>query len=324
MARPLCRLVLTALLIGGIVAAPRAHASDWGFLVNVSNTLNVRQGYLCQGGDDVSQIGCPTTAPYLTSGGLLGLGTANPQTALEVSGTVSATHYVGDGSGLTGVVASTGDRIVSGTTSMVAVSATGFVSLTQAGTNTGWFDPTRGLVTLGVSATGPVSATAAYLSGNLTAAGATLNTLGVGNITAAGTVTATSFVGTSYSGTNATLSGSLIVSGGTINSLAVGNLNASGDITTTGAIRAANFYGDGSHLTNISASAISGLSADHITSGTDAVTVYGGTHGISTTADLEVSGTVKVAGTGSEGCSTANIGTLRVNPVTKRLQICKE
>ena len=45
-----------------------------------------------------------------------------------------------------------GDRITSGTTSLVVVSATGYVSLTQAGTNTGWFDPARGLVTLGTRA----------------------------------------------------------------------------------------------------------------------------------------------------------------------------
>lgn len=107
-----------------------------------------------------------TKGSYLSSG-TIGIGTVKPTTALEVSGTVSATHFVGDGSGLTGVVASTADRIVSGTTSLLAVSSTGYVSLTQAGANTGWFDPTRGLVTLGVSATGPVSGTAGYFSGNV-------------------------------------------------------------------------------------------------------------------------------------------------------------
>ncbi|WP_156827207.1 beta strand repeat-containing protein [Hyphomicrobium zavarzinii] len=89
---------------------------------------------------------------------------------LEVSGTISATAFVGDGSGLTGVVASSGDRIVSGTnnaTSMVAVSQSGYISVTQAGANSAWFDPYRGLVTLGVSATGAVSATAGYFSGKV-------------------------------------------------------------------------------------------------------------------------------------------------------------
>lgn len=148
------------------LGASQGHAQivhGFGDVALISPTMGNNTGRVCIGDTDVD-LGCPTNSPYLTSAGLLGIGTTNPQTELEVSGTVSATHFVGDGSGLTGVVASTGDRIVSGTTSMVAVSATGYVSLTQAGSNTGWFDPTRGLVTLGVSATGGISGTAGYFS----------------------------------------------------------------------------------------------------------------------------------------------------------------
>lgn len=97
--------------------------------------------------------------------GNIGIGTAVPNANLEVYGTISATNFVGDGSGLTDL--SAGDRITSGTTSLLAVSATGYVSLTQVGSNTGWFDPTRGLVTLGVSATGGISGTTGYFSGNV-------------------------------------------------------------------------------------------------------------------------------------------------------------
>ncbi len=87
-----------------------------------------------------------------------------------ISGTDIYGRFTGDGSGLSGVIAGATDRIISGTnaaTRMVAVSETGFVSITQAGANSGWFDPYRGLVTLGVSATGPISGTAGYFSGRV-------------------------------------------------------------------------------------------------------------------------------------------------------------
>jgi cytoskeletal protein CcmA (bactofilin family) len=85
---------------------------------------------------------------------------------LTVAGTVTAGAFIGDGSGLTGVIAAGSDRITSGTTQLVVISQTGFISLTQAGSNTGWFDPTRGLVTLGVSTTGPVSTTLVGINNN--------------------------------------------------------------------------------------------------------------------------------------------------------------
>ncbi|WP_338834167.1 hypothetical protein [Bradyrhizobium septentrionale] len=39
------------------------------------------------------------------------------------------------------------------------------MSLTQSGINTGWFDPARGLVTIGISTTGTISTTGIYLNG---------------------------------------------------------------------------------------------------------------------------------------------------------------
>lgn len=134
-----CRSVAALSMMMGLAAA--SHASDWGTVPAISSTMGVHDGRVCVGEATRGDIGCPAYAPEVGT-----------------DGAISATRFVGDGSGLTGVVASTADRIVSGTTSMVAVSGTGFVSLTQAGTNTGWFDPARGLVTLGVSATGDVKA----------------------------------------------------------------------------------------------------------------------------------------------------------------------
>ncbi len=64
-------------------------------------------------------------------------------------------------------IGASGDRITQRHHHHGAISATGFVSLTQAGTNTGWVDPVRGLVTLGVSATGAVSGTTGYFASSV-------------------------------------------------------------------------------------------------------------------------------------------------------------
>lgn len=89
-----------------------------------------------------------------------------------ISGTSINGSFSGDGSGLTNITAGSSDRIVSGTnnaTSMIAISNTGFISITQgaAATNTGWFDPQTGYVGLGVSTTGRISGTSGYYSGNV-------------------------------------------------------------------------------------------------------------------------------------------------------------
>lgn len=66
----------------------------------------------------------PVQALIIDTTGQAGIGTANPTANLEVSGMVSATHFVGDGSGLTGLSAR-GDRITSGTASVIANQNTG-------------------------------------------------------------------------------------------------------------------------------------------------------------------------------------------------------
>lgn len=101
------------------------------------------------------------------SGGLL---TATRISATNISATnISATRITGDGSGLTNLPAgATPDRITSGTTSVVANSPTGVISFTQLGTETAYLHPTLGLVAPGVSATGVVSATSAYVGNMLT------------------------------------------------------------------------------------------------------------------------------------------------------------
>ncbi|HEX2842103.1 tail fiber domain-containing protein [Hyphomicrobium sp.] len=142
------------------LAAAWGNTQDWGNIAVISDTMGNNAGRLCVGeGLRVSDIGCPSYAPSVSTAG-----------HVSVTGNLSASKFIGDGSLLTGISNASGDRIVSGTgpfTQMIAVSDTRYISITQGGNNTGWFDPTRGLVSLGISTTGPISGTDGYFSGKL-------------------------------------------------------------------------------------------------------------------------------------------------------------
>jgi cytoskeletal protein CcmA (bactofilin family) len=71
--------------------------------------------------------------------------------------------------GGSGTVTPTVDRMISGSSNVVVNSSTGVVSFTQLGTATAYLHPTLGLVALGVSTTGPISATAGWITGLLQA-----------------------------------------------------------------------------------------------------------------------------------------------------------
>lgn len=126
-------VVAMGLMVPGLAVAD----GTWSKFVMMGSITSNTLGRLCAGIPDgvgkYFDIHCPSNAPYLDSAtGYLGLGTANPNATLDVSGTVSATAFVGDGSGLTGLAQ--GDRIVSDTTSIVANDGMDSISFTTAGT----------------------------------------------------------------------------------------------------------------------------------------------------------------------------------------------
>lgn len=107
------RLTLaTAVLALGWAPAAWADDNDWGELAVVSTTMGVHDGRLCLGEGSRGDLGCPTYAPQVLSSGLLS--TSN----ISATGAIEAGQFIGDGSLLSGLPG--GDRIVSGTTSVIA------------------------------------------------------------------------------------------------------------------------------------------------------------------------------------------------------------
>lgn len=108
------RIAGAALMAMGLVASSHA-ADDWMPLAMISSSLGTNEGRICIGASR-TDIGCPVYAPLVGT-----------------DGSISASRFVGDGSELTGVVASSADRIISGTTSLVVVSNTRYISLPRMG-----------------------------------------------------------------------------------------------------------------------------------------------------------------------------------------------
>ncbi len=180
------RIWIAALLVAGGALTP-AYA-QWMDVGTVSATIGNNAGRLCTGGGR-TDFGCPADAPLLDRannlltvptnlrvvGNLLVSGTQQfdgvtfANGGVVATGTVSATNFIGDGSGLTGIDFSNNpiDRIVSGTAAVIAQQA-GTVGLTLGGVaNAAYFHPVLGFVGPGVSTTGPISGTAGYFGGRV-------------------------------------------------------------------------------------------------------------------------------------------------------------
>jgi len=81
--------------------------------------------------------------------GWTGIKVVSPTAQLEVAGTVSATRFVGDGSGLTGIAGGSSNEIASGTTK-VSTNSNGYISLTTGGVTTGYFNTSGQLIAPGL------------------------------------------------------------------------------------------------------------------------------------------------------------------------------
>lgn len=277
------RSIVLALLFG--LVASGAVAQDWGNIATISSTLGNNTNRLCIGDHSrPGDIGCPAYAPSLTTAG-----------DLTVSGTVTAAKFIGDGSGLLNLSAS-GDRIVSGTLSMVAISNTGYVSLTTAGTNWGYLSS-------GLSYLPLISATSMGVSNVLNYGGRTVSNIagGGGNYI----VSATTSVSTSNAngGTIKMATGSGLVMTISGSNVGIGTSNPLGKMDIYDASNTAAYWVRGGAVQSYFFSSPGGGLAAVGTASNHPFAIY-------------VSGTeqMRVLGNGNVGIRTANpTSTLVVN-----------
>ncbi len=101
MSAPLARIAKPARYLAAlalIVSAVSANAQEWGATATISSTMGINDGRICTGESSRGDIGCATTAPYVSrTSGFLGIGTTNPQDTLHVGNTTSGGRiYIGE------------------------------------------------------------------------------------------------------------------------------------------------------------------------------------------------------------------------------------
>jgi hypothetical protein len=247
-------------------------------------------------GTNLLTLGIVSAAGNVTGGNIL----TNGQ--VSAAGNVSADYFIGNGAGLTGLVASVNANSLTGTvlnSNVVTSSLTSFGTLTSLSV--------LGNVRTGNAVVlGEISAAGNITGGNVSAAtytGVRVSVAGNitgGNISTAGTISATGVINTA---------GNIVGA----------NLNTLGQVSATGNIIGAYFTGDGSGLANVIASANtlvgSYLSSNVVNS---SLTSFG------TLTSLSVSGNV-AAGNVSGTLTTASqnnitsVGTLNSLSVTANI-----
>jgi hypothetical protein len=283
--------------------------------------LNFYDGYLFAQ-RDTGGVGIGTTIALLTPwtenfggtsiyyGNSVGIGTTNPNVAIKASnnatiaaGIVTANYFYGDGSNLTGVVATGSGVSVEDDSSSVGTASTlnfgqnltvslsgGVATINGAGSP--WVETSAGIHTLSSIGIGTTNATSLLQVGSVGASGTSLSVNG--DVSIVGVVSVTSLQGqisiTNSGNLNATRN--VVLSTTTSgNSPLIGDLDLTYN-TITNILTAGSFSGSGGLLTN--------LNASNISSGTL------GTSRLSGTYDINISGIATYATL--SGISTSVIG----------------
>lgn len=292
---------LTGISAGAVSGAARVYSVTG---LETSGFLKVSGSSVMEG---ITANGITNVGAYSGSGVLVNVGSISSSANLAVSGNVHATEYWGDGSNLTGISAgaTSGSARVYSTTGL---ETSGYLKVSGSSTLNAVSGTTAQFTTLTASqivggSPLSISASSISFSGSVEFSGS--------SVISASSATLTSLTASAISGGSPIeIVGDTVtlIGDGGINMLGIVSssniirtsisLSASVDVAVTGAVHAANFYGDGSGLTNVSAGAPTSLS------GTTAQL----TTGVETSGFLKVSGSSKFVApiTASSGINISN------------------
>ena len=266
--------------------------------INTSDTMGIRgqqsglNGYIVFGNSDTtSKLGRAGTGPLTYAG------------AFSASGNITGAYILGNGSQLTGIVASAGAAITNGNSNVTVVANS---NITMSVTST---PNVMVITTTGANIAGTLSASGNITGANLTTGGtanaATLTVSGnanIGNIGTGGLITATG-----------NITGGNIITGGIMSSTGNathGNISTGGLITATGNVTGANLVTGG--VLSVTGNANIG------NIGTALITATGNITGANlvTGGVLSVTGNANIGNIGTGGLITATGNITGANIIT--------